>query len=175
MTRVFLALALVAVVACRTRPGGVSATDCAAPTGTLAATAQAAGLVGPFTLTLVATAGPSAGQRASGSLSLIVADTLHYGSTDVNLEAVGALKLGDPSAAGPAAPGVLVLAGPGDILLRVGSEANRAGVLRFDGGYTVLRVRELGDGGSAFRGVWVSGVSADQASGYFCATRAARS
>ena len=169
-----LALTILAlVVACRPRTAGVSAADCAAPTGTLAADATAAGLVGPFDLTIVATDGAQAGKRASGSLSLIVADTLHYGSTDVNLDAVGALKLGDPAAAAPAAPGVKVLASPGEILLRLGSDANQAGVLRFDGGYTVLRVRELGDG--AFRGVWVSGVSMDQASGYFCATRASGS
>ena len=45
-------------------------------------------------------------------------------------------------------------------MLRVGSEANRRGVRRFDGAFTVLRVQQVTDEG--FAGTWESGVDMDR-------------
>jgi hypothetical protein len=70
----------------------------------------------------------------------------------------------------PASPGVLVIQSPGRVMLRIGSEANRRGVRRFDGAYTVLRVQQSTDQG--FAGTWQSGLGVDQSSGHFCANRA---
>jgi hypothetical protein len=42
-------------------------------------------------------------------------------------------------------------------------------VVRFDGGYTALRVRELNPDG--FAGNWESGAPMPAARGHFCATR----
>ncbi len=70
-------------------------------------------------------------------------------------------------------PGVIVIervvGGPKSILLRLGAEANRRDVQRFDGGYTVLDVRTLSD--DSFAGLWRSGVTRNQAEGFFCAVR----
>ena len=56
-------------------------------------------------------------------------------------------------------------------MLRLGSDANRLGVVRYDGGYFALTVRSLGPGG--FAGTWASGGSKAGvgAEGYFCAER----
>lgn len=163
-------VALAGVPACRGARRQVTAEVCAPPTGALAGAPTADALIGAYHLILVATSGPDSGARAQGSLALMKDDTLHFGSAEIPIESVGALRLGDLGASDGTAPGVRVLASPGDILLRLGSEANRAGQISFDGGYTVLRVREIATDG--FRGVWVSGVTDDQAGGYFCAQRA---
>ena len=55
------------------------------------------------------------------------------------------------------------------ITLRLGSEANQRGVLRFDGAWTALYVRWIGDAG--FGGEWTSGVTIPEATGSFCASR----
>ena len=94
-----------------------------------------------------------------------------YGSTDVRVEAVGAVRVGDLSSVDTAAPGVLVIesrtgSGP-TILLRFGSDANRRDLVRFDGGYTVLSVVGIREGG--FGGTWSSGTQGPQSSGFFCA------
>ena len=87
----------------------------------------------------------------------------------MDVEAVAALRPGDLSSRDPQAPGVLVIQEDGGLLMRLGSEANRRGVLRFDGGYTVLRVdRATADG---FAGTWSSGQMEVQAAGEFCARR----
>ncbi len=94
-----------------------------------------------------------------------------FGTTDVGVEGVGALRVGDLSSVDPAAPGVLVIEsktaeGP-SILLRFGSDANRRDVVRFDGGFTVLELTEIRDDG--FSGRWNSGAQGPRAAGYFCA------
>ena len=98
-----------------------------------------------------------------------------FGTADVDVEAVGAVRVGDLTSADPAAPGVLVIEDDTDrrpnILLRFGSEANRRDVVRFDGGFMVLEVRELGENG--FRGTWTSGVPAVRTRGHFCAEQRA--
>jgi hypothetical protein len=100
-----------------------------------------------------------------------------FGTTDVDLPAVGAVKVGSTTSRDPTRPGVVVLerrttteAGPAtQITLRLGSEANRREVTRFDGGYTALYVREIS--GDRFAGEWASGVGRTQTRGHFCATR----
>ena len=73
-----------------------------------------------------------------------------FGTLDADLISIGATAPGDIGSLDPMQPGVLVIerladtsSKPGRILLRLGSLANRRDVVRFDGGYTVLRVREL--------------------------------
>lgn len=101
------------------------------------------------------------------------ASTPLYGMADVTLKAVGARVAGDIESDDPAAPGVLALevdrAGGRNILLRLGSVANRRDAMLYDGAYTVLEVKEISADG--FRGIWRSGAPSSRASGYFCATR----
>jgi hypothetical protein len=168
--RAVLALAC-AATACRAPRAGLAASDCAAPaSATLAADAPSDGLVGSFDLTVVALTGPRAGGRATGTLALMRADTLHYGSADIDLAPVGAVGSGTLATADPAAPGVRVFAVPGNVMLRLGADANNPREIRFEGSYTVLRVRQLDTTG--MRGEWASGAVQEVATGYFCATRA---
>jgi hypothetical protein len=93
-----------------------------------------------------------------------------FGTTDVSVAAVGALSVGDLSSDDPDAPGVLVIesdAGGGkSTMLRFGSDANRRDMTRFDGGFTVLNVHQVGDG--TFSGTWSSGSRRPEANGFFC-------
>ncbi|MGH7546308.1 MAG: hypothetical protein ACREKI_09015 [Gemmatimonadota bacterium] len=149
--------------------------------------ADAAGLAGEYSLTLVAEQGPFAGRAVRGNLWLrpnppewtgipspaggmrTDASAPLYGATDVDVEAVGALRLGDPTSPAPEAPGVLVVESGEQVILRVGSEANRRDVQRFDGGYLALFVKRITPDG--FAGGWASGLLGAQAEGYFCARR----
>ena len=98
-----------------------------------------------------------------------------YGFTDIDPEAVGAHRVGDPGSRDPSAPGVLVLEreeyGRRVITLRLGSDANRRDVVRYDGAYTVLRVRKSDEDG--FAGSWRSGsgsgLDLSVTTGHFCA------
>ena len=98
-----------------------------------------------------------------------------YGFTDIDPEAVGAHRVGDPGSRDPSAPGVLVLEreeyGRRVITLRLGSNANRRDVVRYDGPYTVLRVRKSDEDG--FAGSWRSGsgsgLDLSVTTGHFCA------
>jgi hypothetical protein len=100
-----------------------------------------------------------------------------YGSAELDLAAIDAVRVGSISSNDPAAPGVLVIerherAGQpprAEITLRLGSEANRRDRQRVDGGYTALRVRELGPSG--FSGTWASGLLRERSAGYFCAVK----
>ncbi len=185
-------LALLAGAGCRSRVAEAGPQACAPSEETLPADASADALAGTYRLQLVASKASGAGESASGELRLQpaaaadrhrsylgVRDTMSlyplYGSTDVNLEVVGAVA-GDLTSTDPSGPGVLVIrtASRSDtagarVMLRLGAEANRQDKVRFDGGYTVLRVREITDGG--FRGGWESGAPLPQASGHFCAVR----
>ncbi|HEX7336145.1 MAG TPA: hypothetical protein VF252_02965 [Gemmatimonadales bacterium] len=155
--------------------------------GTGGPKADAEGLVGSYRLKLVATEGPRAGQATEGTLGLrpyegslravtidgmrdTAASYVHYGSADVDLEAVGAVRLGNLGSLDPTRPGAVVLERKGVITLRLGSEANRRDVVRFDGGFTALRV--AGASREGFTGSWTSGVGIQRSSaGYFCAVR----
>ena len=146
---------------------------------TLPHDATLAGAHGRYRLTLVA---PAGGTSVTGTLTLVPAPpgratlgpaaTPLQGATDIDLRAVGAHRIGDPAATDPDAPGVLVLEfdrdGERHILLRLGSDANRRDEMLFDGGHSVLRVREIGEGG--FSGTWDSEARLAFAEGHFCAT-----
>jgi hypothetical protein len=155
-----------------------------APASDLAATS----LAGQYTVRLIATSGAKAGASADGRLALMEQDSAYrslersdgsvdttfsfplYGTAEVDFAAVGATAPGNPGSTDPLSPGVLVIQRPGGVMLRVGSEANRRGVRRFDGGYTVLEVQQVTDQG--FAGTWRSGVGLEQSGGHFCAVKA---
>lgn len=188
-----MALLLALALACRSRPANAGPEPCAPSTGALSPGTTGDALAGSYRLQLVATSGPGTGRSTTGALSLrpsAVADRYRswapgvrdttsvyplYGSLDAGLDAVGAVA-GDATSADPARPGVLVIgmparsqdAGP-RIMLRLGAEANRRDAVRFDGGYTVLRVREITGGG--FAGDWESGAPLPRAGGHFCAVK----
>ncbi|MEA2725467.1 MAG: hypothetical protein QOH59_3238, partial [Gemmatimonadales bacterium] len=152
------------------------------------------GLAGEYRLRLVATSGAKKGAATEGSLRLNPqtdslryrsrlgggrdSTVLHplYGAADVDLARIDAVSVGSTTSLDPMQPGVLVMqrrtrggSPRGEIILRLGSDANRRDRQRFDGGYTALRVRQIGPGRVA--GSWASGVRAERAGGYFCATR----
>jgi hypothetical protein len=161
----------------------------------LPATASAERLAGKYKLKLVAVSGAKKGETVEGTLDLQPHDsTLRYrtrldgsldstvvhplfGTGDINLDAVGAVSVGNTMSRDPRQPGVLVIerhAAPhkapmAEITVRLGSDANRRDRVRFDGGYSVLRVQQLDEPG--FAGSWSSGVTGERAAGYFCATR----
>ena len=138
--------------------------------------ASLSGMAGAYHLTLESSGTPPT--SSEGTLTLeTLPDTLQEmggartplgGSTDVDVEAVGALRLGDLGSDDPAAPGVLVIETDGpSIILRLGSEPNRRDQVAFDGGYTVLTVHQIGADG--FDGSWRSGSGVVVNEGYFCA------
>ncbi len=98
-----------------------------------------------------------------------------YGFTDIDPESVGAHRVGDPGSRDPSAPGVLVLErveyGRPIITLRLGSDANRKDLVRYDGEYTVLSVSSIDEDG--FTGTWRSGggLGWSTTTGYFCARK----
>lgn len=142
-------------------------------------------LAGEYVLTLVATGGAAAGGSTTGRLWLYPNDpdmrslpapaggvrpdatAPLYGAADVDVEPVGAVRLGELMSRDPEMPGVLVVEQDDGIVLRLGSEANRRGLIRFDGGYFALRVRRMTD--TDFAGSWASGVTGPEARGHFCA------
>ena len=170
---------------------GAPAPECVPPVGTLASDASLEGRAGEYNLTMVEEVDGSPVRTAEGSLALLTqVDSLRrfagtaggaipgvtsplFGSTDLNVEAVGAVRVGDLSSEDPTAPGVLVIESETgttpSILLRFGSDANRRDLVRFDGGYTVLRVVEIAV--ESFSGTWSSGARGPEAEGFFCATR----
>lgn len=162
--------------------------ECAPPSGSLAREATADGLEGAYDLTLVTTEGRRAGAELTGGLTLMSqhADLRSLpgpggepypdvtipliGSLEIALDSVGAVQVGSLVSTDPHAPGVAVYVRPGEILLRLGADANRRGQFAFEGGYTVLRVHAIDEQG--FRGYWTSGGNAGTiASGYFCAVK----
>lgn len=158
-----------------TPAGGEAAVEACAPVEhALEAGSTLAAMAGTYRLTLVS-GDPET--SAEGALTLEPlpealremggAATPLGGSTDVDVEAVGALRMGDLSSTDPAAPGVLVIETAGtNILLRLGSESNRRDQSSFDGGYTVLTVNRIANGG--FDGNWRSGSRNGTNTGYFC-------
>lgn len=139
-------------------------------------------LTGYYAVTMTATSGAQEGATSTGTMTLRAVDSpegsmsgyrrMYIGSMDMDLAGVGALQMGRLDSDDPDMPGVVVQVrnpdGTVDILLRLGSEANRTDRTRFDGGYTVLRVKGLTE--NAFGGNWTSGVSRTDAQGTFCAT-----
>ena len=180
---------------CRSPSGRASPLECATVSTELPPASSAQGLAGQYRLRLVATSGAKKGAATEGTLRLDPqtdalmyrirpggardSTVLHplYGAADVDLAMVDAVSVGNTTSLDPIQPGVLVIerhAAPGqaplaEIMIRLGSDANRRDRQRFDGGYTALRVRQVGPGRLA--GSWSSGVTAERAAGYFCATR----
>ena len=188
--RIAAACAVLALAAAACATGGTQAAstpECAPVGPARMVGADAASLAGEYDLTLVAEKGPVAGRTVRGNLWLrpnapewtgipspaggmrTDAHAPLYGATEVDVEAVGALRLGDPASPAPEAPGVLVVESGEQIILRLGSEANRRDVQRFDGGYLALFVKRVQEDG--FYGGWASGLLGAQAEGYFCARR----
>jgi hypothetical protein len=97
------------------------------------------------------------------------------GTTDIALEQVGAVRMGDVRSADPLQPGISIWEsrapdGSVSAVLRIGQEAIRSNLLRIEGGYTALFLRQVSI--NAIRGGWASGVTTEAAKGYFCAQRA---
>lgn len=161
---------------------GADADACAPTMANLAQDATLAGAHGRYRLVLVT----RTGEQAFGVLVLVAsppgrevlgpASTPLLGSLDIDLGEVGARRIGDPASTDPDAPGVLVLefdrGGTRQVMLRIGSEANRVDQRLFDGGHTVLRVQQIDADG--FAGTWESGLRSSLAVGFFCATRLLR-
>lgn len=163
-----------------------AAQACLPPEGRLAADARAQDWAGEYLLTLVTTFGDSAGRQTTGRLALspmpqdlkdpgdMMDSTVTlelYGTSSIDASVVNAVAVGALDNDDPTRPGVLVLsratsAGP-EVTIRLGSEANRRGMTRFDGGYWALQVLDAGDSG--IRGTWSTGVTARNSAGHFCA------
>ena len=155
--------------------------SCVPTAGRLGSAATLASGVGRYELTLVRRTDGVDIASASGTLVLYrqvpglealgSASTPLYGTAEMDLAAVGAHRVGDTASDAPDAPGVLVLessrAGARNILLRLGSAANRRDTMLYDGAYTVLEVHEISAGG--FSGSWRSGSNSTRAGGHFCA------
>ena len=193
--RFWLSTPLMFLGACHSPSSRSGPEDCAPTTAELPATSSAEGLVGEYHLRLIATSGAKQGAVAEGSLKLQSQDSslryrarlggtqdstvLHplFGAADLDLTPIDAVVVGSTTSLDPMQPGVLVMerhAAPGqapraEITMRLGSDANRRDRIRFDGGYTVLRVKQISPGRLA--GTWASGVTRERSSGYFCAVR----
>jgi len=182
------AVGTIAAGACRGRIEANRNAACVPTTDTLSADASAAALAGEYRVTIVATAGPAVGDTVRGTLSLQpyaeemqqmlgvggAVDTNFvtpvFGALNVDITRLGAVRLGALGSVDPSMPGVIAIERVGEpkrILLRLGSEANRRDLQRFDGGYTVLEVQTQSD--DSFAGFWQSGVTRTQAGGFFCA------
>jgi len=184
MSRLRFALAAMAVIAGCSGRGDLQTSlespSCRPASSDPASLNRVRELAGEYQLLLVASSGARPGASTGGSLVLAERDSVgvpFYGWTDIDLEAVGAHRLGDLSSTSPQAPGVLVLTTPGgsdpamvrSVTLRFGSHANQADLLLFDGAYTALYGRWIER--DAFGGEWASGVQGPEASGSFCAVR----
>ncbi len=138
---------------------------------------------GRYHLVLVADTGGTDRRTVSGQLTLRRqtldpessrdTSTPLFGFTDLDPRSVGAHRVGDPGSEDPSAPGVLVLErseyGRRGITMRLGSDANRKDLVRYDGAYMALRVHRIDEDG--FAGSWRSGGGLDLSvtTGYFCA------
>ena len=164
-----------AVAGCARPAAHTTLDDCTAPTGRV--TDIVVLTPGSYQVTLVATFGDSAGRATNGHLQLAVPPdslltwggraTPLVGFTDIQLEFVGASTLGEGTSTDPAMPGAIVFQeDQRSAIIRLGSEANRRDVIRFEGAYMVLWVTEARPEG--FAGTWSSGEMGPVATGYFC-------
>lgn len=146
-------------------------------------------LPGGWRLTLVASAGPNAGRSVEGTMILAArhpsvrrmespgngtVTVPIIGSVDIALEQVGAVRLGNVRSTDSLQPGLAIWVsqdqeGRSSAVLRIGQEALRTDIVRFDGGYMALYLRQVS--GEAIRGGWASGVRTEESSGWFCADR----
>lgn len=187
--------ALLPALTCRSSADSPSPQQCAPVSSELPATSSAQELAGEYRLRLVATSGVKTGSAVEGPLKLMDqrpelrhrllpggatdSSVIHpaYGATEIELSEVDAVLMGSTTSMDPLQPGVLVVERherPGqparaEIVIRLGSEANRRDRQRVDGGYMALRVRQLAPHG--FSGTWGSGITGERSGGYFCAVR----
>ena len=163
---------------------------CEPTTGSLEVNATLADRAGRYHLILVAdSSGADADSKGTSRRTISGRLTLHrhteepdqasnpstplVGFTDIDPRSVGAHRVGDPGSRDPSAPGVLVLEreeyGRRVITLRLGSDANRRDLVRYDGTYTALSVSRIDEEG--FAGSWRSGggLGFSVTTGYFCA------
>jgi len=172
------------------RAGESAAGACAPVESRLDASADTRDMTGRFVLTMVATGGARTGQAATGLLTLLPQDSALVaaegasqplrGTSDVALDSVGAVRMGDLAADDPAAAGVGVYeqrapdTGAPTVVVRLGSGSNARGLRPFDAGHTTLYVRRITRDG--FAGGWASSAGSTypmrRAQGYFCAVRA---
>lgn len=194
MRRLRRILSVGILAGCSGAAGRATPEECSPVTAQIPAAGAATPPAGEYQLRLVATSGAKTGASVEGTLSLqpqpdalryrtrlggtVDTSVVHplYGSADLDLGAVDAVSVGSIGSRDPMQPGVLVVEhhASGDnasteIVIRLGSEANRRDRQRFDGGYTALRVREVSDTGMA--GTWASGITRERSAGYFCAVR----
>ena len=185
-----LALTLAAVACAGHGRSGAAADECRPVEGPFTASTPWDSLPGSWRLTLVAGSGSMAGRSVQGALTLRAQDPALrrvdrpgpttvtvpvIGTTDIALEQVGAVRMGDVRSTDPLQPGVAIWAslspdGSVSAVMRIGQEAIRSDLVRFDGGYTALFLRLVSV--NVIRGGWASGVTAEESSGYFCAQRA---
>jgi len=177
---------LVAVLAACAGMSRGTTSSCEPVTGALAAGTNLTPMSGRFVLTLVGTGVP--GRVIGGYVTLREAPTgtpgpapgartALIGTTDIHLESVGALRLGDTGSGDPRAPGVAVYeqraaSGAPTVTARIGSQTTAAptpGMQQIEGSYTVLFVRRITSNG--FAGGWQSGDGRNDVRGHFCAER----
>ena len=142
---------------------------------------------GTFALTMITAAGERSADSATGSVALHPQDSgladldglrqSLVGTANIELQSIGATRMGDLAATDPLAPGVAVyeqrVDGVAAVFVRLGSASNARGPAVFDAGHTTLYVRSItGDG---FAGGWASSAGSAypmrEARGYFCAVR----
>lgn len=184
-----LALTWAAVACAGHGRSGASADECRPVDGPFTASTPWDSLSGNWRLTLVARSGPMAGRSVQGALTLRAQDSAQrrvdrpgpttvtvpvVGMTDIALEQVGAARLGDVRSADPQQPGVAIWAsqspdGAVSAVMRIGQEAIRSDLIRIEGGYTALFLRQVSV--NVIRGGWASGVTTEESSGHFCAQR----
>ena len=184
-----LAVTLAAAACAGRGRSGASGGECRPVEGPFTASTPWDSLSGSWRLTLVAGSGPMAGRTVQGALTLRAQDPALrrvdrpgpttvtvpvIGTTDIALEAVRAVRLGDVRSTDPTQPGVAIWAsqspdGAVSAVMRIGQEAIRSNLMRIEGGYTALFLRQVSV--NAIRGGWASGVTTEESSGYFCAQR----
>jgi hypothetical protein len=176
--------------------GAPGVEECSPVEGALAGDDSSSGLEGEYQLTVVGSRSGESDSSATGGLVLEPNDSAHiqrltadgepipgvlfthYGWTDVPIEQIGGLALGQLDSRDPDAPGVLVIENRQlsngepylSITIRLGSQANAVSAARFDEGFSALYVKEvLSD---RIRGDWASGDGRGRvAEGHFCARR----
>jgi hypothetical protein len=162
----------------------VTAITCGPSNADLQSLASIDEIEGEHGLLLTVREGEKVGASTAGTLTLVPRDSTgvpYYGWTDIDLPSVGAYQQGAVDSRSMEAPGVLVLAtrSPNEprrirsLTIRLGSHANRNDVVAFDGAYTALYVRWIGQ--DEFGGDWASGVQGPETTGEFCAVRASPS
>lgn len=198
MKLAWLVLVPLVLTAChRNRSDSALRVVCAPGEARRAAELDPAHLLGDFDVTFVTTEGLRSGRSTAGRLALrpqqldlvpvaqpdssVVVVQPAVGRLALELDSIGAARMGDPLSDSATAPGVAMYvtrttAGDvADILARVGSASTARGQMpSFDAGFFTLFVRRLGPEG--IWGDWRSSPGAgagpdSEAGGHFCALR----